>query len=214
MEGICTPDHVREILDHKAPHRRELYDACLAGDTETAKRILTDHDLTESDLGAFNNSAFKFACVGGHLETAQWIAEKCKLTRATPCVREAMLTASGIGHLPMARWLATHYDLWPRDARAEKCLSVACMSGHLDMAKWLARHYQITRDDIVKDGEGFAIFAACHSGDLNTIKWLVTHYSITMEDLCQVPAVGGKTPYKTATEHADIREWLKKHFES
>ena len=71
------------------------------------------------NVHADNDSAFRVACEGGHLETAKWLVGSCGPVDVHAYNDNAFRVACGRGHLETARWLVSldldwpHWDLLP-----------------------------------------------------------------------------------------------------
>ncbi len=80
-------------------------------------RLLTQHfKLTTSDVRAVASTGFYWACVNGHLHTAQWLAMRFSLTTADVCGGSPLRHMCSGGHHQVAQWLSRRFDLNFRNA--------------------------------------------------------------------------------------------------
>lgn len=212
MDYVVEPDQVRRLLaPQMAQYRLNLYNACLEGDTEEVQRILEYYHFTETDLGAFNNSAFTFTCANGNVKTAQWILHKCKIDQNSPCISQAMEAASTNGRLDVVQWLTKHFDLYTTEALVEKCLAAACMKSHLEVAKWIAQRYRLTSGDVHEWGGNKLPYVVCKHADLETVKWVMDRFSIPIYDM-RLESINGETPFDAASNRDEVYPWLEAYF--
>jgi hypothetical protein len=74
--------------------------------------------FTAEDARSRRNSALRTACIGNHLETAQWLTMHFGLTPedARSEDNNALQWACKLDHLSVAQWLVDYFELTPEDA--------------------------------------------------------------------------------------------------
>jgi hypothetical protein len=106
-----------------------LRDVCLDCNLEKLKRFV--------DSGTSIQSAFRWACVGGHLDGAKWLLS----IEPRICIRknnyEAFRLACFNGHLHITKWLLSVEPSINVRAYDNMTLCWVCVYGHLHIAKWL-----------------------------------------------------------------------------
>lgn len=142
-----------------------LWNACLRGDLDEAKRILDANPLR--GFPAIGGGIFPFICRVGHLEVAQWIHGLGGVDIHAD--RDAaFFWACGFGKLTVAQWL---HGLGGVDIHAEddEAFREACECKHLDVAQWL---HGLGGVDIHADND--LVFRRAHDdGDLKTCWWMI-----------------------------------------
>src|SRR5581483_4710775 len=100
-----------------------LRHACRNGDLDTLKQLLEQHvqlhDPKAKDVRSYGIDVFHLACIGGHLNVAQWLFERFGLTAedAKSSNNLAFLYACVNGRLSVAEWLVERFALTAEDVR-------------------------------------------------------------------------------------------------
>lgn len=113
---------------------------CLRGDFAAAKQMVNRYAI---DARAFGNSALHYACAGGSLELARWIADQFNLTAldAYAVDNYALRQACRNGHPEVVRWLVGRFGA-PEDIATS--IHMADTHGSPAIAKWLAKQRYAT----------------------------------------------------------------------
>lgn len=147
-----------------------LKSACADGDTVTAMQVAKEHQLTGVEIG---NIALHAACLGGHIETTQWVCNHFSITIDAPMVAEVY----SFGTIEMLRWMvATGYSI--DHIHTGGSTFIRCIhEGRLTDAKWLVDTFGLPDTD--KDI--YNVFqSVCYRGDVAMMTWmLATFPSIT-----------------------------------
>lgn len=139
------------------------------------------------NISADDECAFRWACLKGHLEVAQWLIS----------VKPDIVISSHIsshdervfrmschnGHLELAQWLLSVKPDINISANNEYAFCRACYNGHLKVAQWLL---SVKPDiDLSADNE-YAFRWACIWGYLELAQWLQSlqpnRYHLTVEN--------------------------------
>lgn len=125
---------------------------------------------------------FETACYGGHLSTAQFLAEYFKFTTdaVRACFNSTFLRTCANGHLDVAQWLASTYRLTRDDVcdHYNEAFRRACSNNHLPVAIWLADTFGITFEDRVKDAFVETCLSGYPAGNPAVVLWLIERFDL------------------------------------
>lgn len=176
----------------------QFRDACFYGRLEEAKKVYAENSWI--NIHEYDEWVLYFACLMGHLETAQWlvsIGADIHVNNDAPfreCIKRH--------NLHVAKWLIElgsdyHFD-------NELAFRKACADDFLDYAQWMW-NYGITHDSPInihaKNDEAFR--DACIYGNLDVAKWLweISEKTINIH-------VDNDYVF-TRSHHRDVLDWLE-----
>jgi hypothetical protein len=147
--------------------------------------------------------AFRLACQGGHLATAQWLAVTFEVTSRSldTSVFERACVA---GHLDVVQWLKSCFDIPP--IVYLRTLPIVCEHDRQPVVEWLVGsiHQPIQRgarnSNVVA-----AVHAACRAGRLAIAQYLVAAFKITPHTMCGVLKLLDEA---CGAGHLAIAQWL------
>jgi len=137
----------------------EFYQLCVS-DLEKAKIM---HSQGEIDIHAQDDRAFRWSCVSGQLEVAQWLHSRGANIHAKD--NFAFRWSCEHGQLGVARWL--HLQGANIHAEDDYAFRWSCLNGHLGVARWL----HLWGADIHAE-DNFAFKWSCENGHLEVAQWL------------------------------------------
>lgn len=117
--------------------------------------------------------AFKYACLTGNVQTAEWWCQRFKVSITPKFVRrgaDLFQQVCGHGHLGMAQWLHANFlndnDVFANGFGAARS---ACEYGQLHVLQWMDQQRWLTAKNMKKSG---ALLAACANGQAAIVNWL------------------------------------------
>lgn len=119
-----------------------LRGACRSGSLDIASWVCNIAQVVARDLRHSHQSLIGFACLGGHLHVADFVAKICGPLARPSALRERLLllrAATRAGRVTIVRWLMQTFSLGPEDlVSGDYVLMIeAGHCGHSRMLAWL-----------------------------------------------------------------------------
>jgi len=149
------------------PH--EFYQLCVS-DLEKAKMM---HSQGKVDIHAQDDFVFRWSCVNGRLEVAQWLHSQGANIHAWDDY--AFRWSCKNGHLEVAQWL--HSQGANIRTNDDYAFIWSCMNDHLEVAQWLH-----SRGANIHAQDDHTFIWCCKNGHPEVAQWLCEiepRYSIT-----------------------------------
>lgn len=176
----------------------------------------TSH-FTLNELAAFGTTpadarasyALHYACVGGHLQVAQWLAATCDFTPAEVSGRGnyTLHCTCGFGRLDVAKWLVATFGISDIREDALWALRYAGMKGHLAVVQWLVATFDLSATDIRSD-DNSALRSAGANGHLPVVEWLADTFGLTASDM----RAGDNYILRRVYSNRGVAQWMKERF--
>jgi hypothetical protein len=172
--------------------------ACKKGNLKKAINIYTKH---KPNIHTRDDEAFRYACVFGHINIAQWLYGLDDKPNIHADDDYAFRFVCLIGYINIAQWLYGLEDKPNIHALDDEAFRFTCSSGHINIAQWL---YGLDDKPNIhaKDDEAFRF--ACYFGHINIAQWL---YGLDYK-----PNIHAKDDYafrwSCEKGHINIASWL------
>ncbi len=122
------------------------------------------------DVSAWNEYAFRFACLNGHLQVAQWLLEIEPDIDVSAKNEFAFQHTCENGHLGVAQWLwEVSNQTIDISADNEFAFQCACSNGHLQIAQWL---HKVKPYHYVLKINAHGMFTHCEIRNVKERNWL------------------------------------------
>ncbi|MFA6165755.1 MAG: ankyrin repeat domain-containing protein [Gemmatimonadaceae bacterium] len=128
------------------------------------------------DVRVYDYWAFRWACRGGHLAVAAWLADR----GGGGDFNTTLQWACELGQFDIIVWMSTRFGLSRDNVCSDnnRALQLACAGGHLAVARWLAQTFGLEAAD-AKSRDNLALHLACANGHLDVVQWLFATFGLT-----------------------------------
>lgn len=195
---------VIEILSLSLPYA--FARLCYYGNLQIAKQLWTisEQQGTTIDISQNDECVFREACLGGHLDVAQWLLSIKPDIDVSAWGESAFSNACSNGHLEVAQWLMSIKPSIDVSAENENAFRKACLGGHLEVARWLCFTYYVS----ISAENDLAFRGACSNGHLDVAQWLCNvgeyiDFKIDVE-ACDDMAFR----HSCVNNHLNVAQWL------
>lgn len=192
--------------------------ACENGSLKCLQYIhKTKYKFTRNDALEDECDAFKLACIGNHLNVAEWILDDIGLEIddvGQHFIIEVWREEWNDNRLEITQWLCRRFYNTPLPAVGHQSdfnllFQNVCARDHLDVATWLIRIVNILPHH-ARANDNEALRRACARGSIFTVIFLVNTFGLSSDDF----AARKSEAFRHACEngHLETAQWIHTHF--